>query len=126
MSVPSADEAGRWCRSAAARLPADADVEAVRAALAGGPVAGRLWVEDVPAAASSPVGAARLGRELRRPVDPAAGPATRSVILRYAGGLRDLVVVSRYAPGQAPARAPAPDWGLGGGAGAEVAVAVPL
>ena len=126
MSAPRTDDAGRRCRSAAAHLPAGADVEAVRTALAGAPVTGRLWVEEVTAAPGSPEGAARLRRELSRPVDPATGTAARSVILRYADGSRDLVVVSHHVPDPPPARAPAPGWGLGDGDGGRATAAGPL
>jgi amino acid adenylation domain-containing protein len=107
---------GRWCRSAAVRLPAGADVTAIRQALTGEDSAAvRLWVQDVPAAADSPTAAAWRGRELGRPVAPAVGPASRSVLLRYANGQCDLVVVTHRANDPAPLRAPAPDWGLGDG-----------
>ncbi|MEU8707351.1 non-ribosomal peptide synthetase [Streptomyces sp. NPDC048565] len=127
-----------------------AQCHAVRVRLAGPPVpeetlaerlsaAGpwRLWVDDVPAGAAEPLAVRRLDAEMRR---PAAG--VRCVLLRYADGEADLVVVadrdrldrrglrtltamlSGTRPAEPcpapdvrrsprPAEGPAPDWGLG-------------
>ncbi|PWS52074.1 peptide synthetase, partial [Streptomyces sp. FT05W] len=49
----------------------------------------RLWVDDVPAGAAEPLAERRLDAEMRR---PAAG--VRCVLLRYADGEADLVVVA--------------------------------
>ncbi len=135
-------EAGRLCRSMVARLAPGTDVAelAERVTQATGT---RLWQELLPAAADGPLAAARRDRELTRPVDPATGPGVRVVLLRYADGAADLVVVAHRAaadPGSVlhaalsatvlPAadpqahqrlrddlarldRAEPPDWGLG-------------
>ncbi|MFD3841754.1 amino acid adenylation domain-containing protein [Streptomyces sp. NPDC058642] len=70
-----------------------------------------LWIEDVPVPATDPLAERRRATELAR---PACGP--RRVLLRYADGLSDLIVVApRRGPGRtaaAPAPAPAPAWGL--------------
>ena len=90
-----------------------------------------LWIEDVTAPAAAPLAARRRPTDLAR---PSRGP--RRVLLRYADGLCDLIVVAprgRWdrtalnrlaagqpvpphdappAPGTSPA-APAPAWGLG-------------
>ncbi|MFC8863793.1 non-ribosomal peptide synthetase [[Kitasatospora] papulosa] len=97
----------------------------------------RLWVDDVPAGAAEPLAERRLDAEMRR---PAAG--VRCVLLRYADGEADLVVVAdrdrldrgglgaltamlagTRAAGPCPApeadrvarpaEGPAPDWGRG-------------
>ncbi|RPF31434.1 amino acid adenylation domain-containing protein [Streptomyces sp. TLI_185] len=91
-----------------------------------------LWIEDLSVPATDPLAERRRATELARP-----GRDPRSVLLRYADGLSDLVVVAprgrwdrtalnRLAAGEpvapndacpapeaAPA-APAPAWGLGG------------
>jgi amino acid adenylation domain-containing protein len=90
------------------------------------------WVEDVPAPATAPLAARRRAVELARPAD-----RPRTVLLRYADGLSDLIVVAprghlgrtaltRLVVGE-PAepqdatstpesfpQAPPPAWGLGG------------
>ena len=94
-----------------------------------------LWVEDVSVPAADPRAERRRATELARP-----SHAPRQVLLRYADGLSDLIVVAprgrwdrtaldRLAAGQpvapndtrqapeAPPRAPAPAWGLGGDPG---------
>ncbi|MFF5369816.1 amino acid adenylation domain-containing protein [Streptomyces sp. NPDC013187] len=92
-----------------------------------------LWIEDIAVPATDPLAERRRATELARPSrDP------RSVLLRYADGFSDLIVVAprgrwdrtalaRLAAGRpvapsdaprAPAAAPAaaaPAWGLGGG-----------
>jgi amino acid adenylation domain-containing protein len=89
-------------RSAAVALPDGAEVAAIVRALTGDPAPGRLWIED----AGSPE---RRARELGRPVGPGRG--SRSVLLRYPDGSRELIVVTRHS---APSRrAEPPDWGLG-------------
>jgi amino acid adenylation domain-containing protein len=91
-----------------------------------------LWIEDLPVPAADPVAERRRATELARPSrDP------RGVLLRYADGLSDLIVVAprgrwdrraldRLAAGESVApndlppapeaspAAPAPAWGLGG------------
>lgn len=57
----------------------------------------RLWAQDVAGSAESAVAERRRDRELSRPVDPQAGPGVRVVLLRYADGLADLVVVAHRA-----------------------------
>jgi hypothetical protein len=54
----------------------------------------RLWLDQVPAAAGSPVGERRLRSELRRPIEPDA-PVLRAVCLVYSDGPADLVLVAR-------------------------------
>jgi amino acid adenylation domain-containing protein len=74
------------------------------------------WVEDLPVPSTDPRAVRRRAAELAR---PAVGE--RQVLLRYADGRADLVVVSRRS-GQLPDRtcAPAPAWGLGGSNGSGV------
>ncbi|EDY58105.2 MULTISPECIES: amino acid adenylation domain-containing protein [Streptomyces] len=90
------------------------------------------WVEDVPAPATDPLAARRRAVELARPAD-----RPRTVLLRYADGLSDLIVVAprghldrtalnRLAVGEPVEpretastprvlpQAPPPVWGLGG------------
>ncbi|WP_200304160.1 non-ribosomal peptide synthetase [Streptomyces adelaidensis] len=90
-----------------------------------------LWTEDVPAPAADPPAERRRAAELARPAD-----GLRSVLLRYADGPCDLILVAprdqwdrtalaRLAAGESPgpgtghpaagtaAFAPAPAWGLG-------------
>ncbi|OKJ92540.1 amino acid adenylation protein [Streptomyces sp. CB03234] len=66
-------------------------------ALLTGTAGARLWVEDVPDGAESPDAARARERELSRPADPATGPGLRAVLLRYADGGADLVVVAHRA-----------------------------
>ncbi|KOG39887.1 peptide synthetase [Streptomyces resistomycificus] len=70
-----------------------------------------LWIEDVPVPSTDPLAERRRATELAR---PARGP--RRVLLRYADGLSDLIVVApRRGPDRAaaaPAPAPAPAWGM--------------
>ncbi|MFC9679237.1 amino acid adenylation domain-containing protein [Streptomyces sp. NPDC056948] len=83
-----------------------------------------LWIEDVPVPSTDPLAERRRATELAR---PARGP--RQVLLRYADGLSDLIVVApRHGPGRtavAPAPAPAPAWGLADD-GPDTAFAFPL
>ncbi|MFE7275975.1 amino acid adenylation domain-containing protein [Streptomyces sp. NPDC057623] len=90
-----------------------------------------LWIEDVPVPASDPLAERRRAIELARPAD-----RPRKVLLRYADGPCDLILVAprdqwdraalgRLAAGEsvapasghpapeAPATAPPPAWGLG-------------
>ncbi|MGI5479558.1 non-ribosomal peptide synthetase [Streptomyces lavendofoliae] len=93
---PSA--AGRLCRAVALRVHTGADPERLGRALALlGPAGARLWVEDVPDGAESPAAALLREHELSRPADPATGPGLRAVLLRYADGAADLVVVAHRA-----------------------------
>ncbi|HEX6872758.1 MAG TPA: hypothetical protein VF163_16805, partial [Micromonosporaceae bacterium] len=71
-----------------------------------------VWTEDVPADADSPTAWAWLDRELNRPVAPEIGPAVRAVLLRYADGQCDLVVVGHHGWDQQSAIAP--EWGSDG------------
>ena len=89
-------EAGRLCQAAAVRLEAGADANRLQqnVRLVTGT---RLWVEDVPADAESEAAAWRRERELSRPVDPLADLGVRVVLLRFADGLADLVVVAHRA-----------------------------
>jgi len=89
-------EVGRLCQAMAVRLGKGADTsrlpENVRL------VTGtRLWVEDVPAGAESGTAARRRERELSRAVDPLVDLGIRVVLLRFADGLADLVVVAHRA-----------------------------
>jgi len=133
---PVAPDPRRLCHAEVWPVGPGESVDAVRAELAeggrrlaelagrGAAGGGRLWVEDVPAGSSD--AAAWRERELARGVDPAIGPAARQVLLRYADGAADLVVVAnRAAEGGSAELAelaaalrrldavPAPDWGLG-------------
>ncbi|OCC07754.1 non-ribosomal peptide synthetase [Streptomyces sp. PTY087I2] len=56
----------------------------------------RLWHESVPAASSSPAAQARRDTEAGRPL-ALSGPPVRAVLLRYADGPADLVLVARRA-----------------------------
>ncbi|MFF5965047.1 amino acid adenylation domain-containing protein [Streptomyces collinus] len=122
-------------------LPSASDCHALRARSGAGPGGlarlPAMWVEDVPVPSADPLAVRRRAVELARP----SGDAPRSVRLRYADGLSDLIVVAprhrfdrpaleRLAAGQAatpkhaaspttasPAQAPPPAWGLGGGQG---------
>ncbi|MCX5335944.1 amino acid adenylation domain-containing protein [Streptomyces sp. NBC_00140] len=90
-----------------------------------------LWIDDVPVPATDPLAERRRGTELARP-----SQSPRSVLLRYADGLSDLIVVAprgrwdrtalaRLAAGESAApddarpvpevflAAPAPAWGFG-------------
>ncbi|MEU1516137.1 amino acid adenylation domain-containing protein [Streptomyces sp. NPDC005811] len=122
----------------AVRVPAaGTDVRRLRERLAAaGPW--RLWTDDVPAAPAAPLAARRREAELRRPV----AREVRCVLLRYADGTADLVLVAHRdrldgaglrhlsevltgerppspCPGPATDRSPfpppadAPDWGGG-------------
>ncbi|MDQ1743976.1 MAG: hypothetical protein QOE23_2315 [Pseudonocardiales bacterium] len=87
--------AGRLCQALAARLEgADESRLAERVAACTGT---RLWMEQVPGAADSPAATRRRERELSRPVDPQTGPGVRVLLLRYADGPADLVVVAHRA-----------------------------
>jgi amino acid adenylation domain-containing protein len=91
------DEAGRLCQSIAFRLHVGADRHRLSDNLAravGSAAGGRLWVEEVPAGAEDPVAVRGRDRELGRSVDPGDGPPLRAVLLCYADGLADLVVVA--------------------------------
>ena len=94
-------EAGRLCQALAVRLPGDADglgpligrlADNVRLA-----TGTRLWVQDVPAVAETDIAARRRERELSRAADPRTGPGVRVVLLRFADGAAELVVVAHRA-----------------------------
>ncbi|WP_415924137.1 amino acid adenylation domain-containing protein [Streptomyces sp. AK08-02] len=72
-----------------------------------------LWIEDVPVPATDPLAERRRAIELARPADD-----IRRVLLRYADGVSDLIVVSRRGghdrtPVDRPPTASPPSWGLG-------------
>jgi amino acid adenylation domain-containing protein len=53
-------------------------------------------VEDIPLDADAPEVARLRLRECRRAVDPSLGPMIRAVLLRYRGGVADLVIVASH------------------------------
>ncbi|GGR42137.1 amino acid adenylation domain-containing protein [Streptomyces netropsis] len=55
-----------------------------------------LWHEPVPTASDTPLALARREAEAGRPLSP-SGPPVRAVLLRYADGQSDLVLVARRA-----------------------------
>ena len=101
---------GRSCRSVAVRVAAGEPRPAAR------------WAVDVPST-MDPASARR--RELSRPVDPRLGPRERTVLLRYADGSADLVVVSARAGARVPDRYAVPAWLRGDGGGGRVALDLP-
>ncbi|MGV9809935.1 amino acid adenylation domain-containing protein [Micromonospora chersina] len=88
---PAAPAGAPDCHALRIRLGPPVDDETVGARLAAHAGAARLWVEPVPDDADSPAAARRRDRELSRPV--AAG--LRAVLIRYADGPADLVLVAR-------------------------------
>ncbi|MBL3669467.1 amino acid adenylation domain-containing protein [Streptomyces sp. M2CJ-2] len=54
----------------------------------------QLWEETLPTGSTDPAALARVRREAGRPVSPAAGFPLRAVLLRYADGEADLVLVA--------------------------------
>ncbi|MEU3193492.1 hypothetical protein ABZ686_23325 [Streptomyces sp. NPDC006992] len=91
------DDTGRLCQALAVRLHAEAGTGPMERALARAADGVRLWVQDVPGGADADIAAARRERELSRPADPRTGPGLRAVLLRYADGAADLVVVAHRA-----------------------------
>ncbi|HEX8081062.1 MAG TPA: amino acid adenylation domain-containing protein [Jatrophihabitans sp.] len=89
-------QAGRLCQALVARIGTGAAEDRLPANVELA-TATRLWTQDVPGGAGSAIAARRRDRELSRPVDPQAGPGVRVVLLRYADGLADLVVVAHRA-----------------------------
>ena len=89
-------EAGRLCQAVTVRLDAGADVDRLRefVRLVTGT---RLWVEEVPADAAPEAAGSRRERELSRPADPQVGRGIRAVLLCFADGLADLVIVAHRA-----------------------------
>lgn len=94
----------------AVRLPAGIAAEAMAAALTTAvrlwwpDAAGRLprlWTDEVAAPASAPSARHRLETELHRPAGE-LGPLFRAVLLRYADGLSDLVLVAHRTVLDAP------------------------
>ncbi|GAB1340067.1 hypothetical protein ACE1SV_66570 [Streptomyces sp. E-15] len=85
----SAVGTGARCHAVRVRMTGQVDTSALAARLAGVP-AGRLWVEDVPVSAADPAAERRRALELGRPADP-----FRAVLLRWADGAADLVLVAR-------------------------------
>jgi amino acid adenylation domain-containing protein len=88
-------QAGRLCQALVTRMGAG-DEDRLRANVERA-TGTRLWVQDVAGPAESGIAERRRDRELSRPVDPQAGPGVRVVLLRYADGLADLVVVAHRA-----------------------------
>ncbi|CAL9648912.1 non-ribosomal peptide synthetase [Streptomyces sp. enrichment culture] len=91
------DGTGRLCQALAVRLHKGADTERLRARLESRGGGARLWVEDFDEAADGLRATARRERELSRPADPRTGPGLRAVLLRYADGTSDLIVVAHRA-----------------------------
>ncbi|NSC20090.1 amino acid adenylation domain-containing protein [Streptomyces albus subsp. chlorinus] len=91
------NDTGRLCQALAVRLHQGAGTEQLRARLDAYGGGARLWVEHIDEAADGPRAVARRESELSRPADPRTGPGLRAVLLRYADGLRDLVVVAHRA-----------------------------
>jgi amino acid adenylation domain-containing protein len=125
MSVqPITADHARLCYAATTRLDAAAATRTEPA-----------WTDDVPALADSPAASVWRDRELARGVDPATGRGERKVLLRYIGGVADLITVRHRAFDGDPAdparqgepgglvtlaaalrridAEPPPDWGLG-------------
>ncbi|MEO3886370.1 amino acid adenylation domain-containing protein [Nonomuraea sp. B5E05] len=99
--IPAAGPPSGHCHARRTRLPAGADAARMarildRAARLwwGGPA--RLWAERVSAAAGSAEAGRRLDAELSRPVR-AEGNGLRAVLLEYADGPADLVLVAHRA-----------------------------
>ncbi|MFF8919423.1 amino acid adenylation domain-containing protein [Streptomyces sp. NPDC015032] len=83
-------------RAAAAAAPAvDAELLVQRLAKITGSATARLWVEEVPAPAADASASRRREAELSRPVDAEHG--LRALLLRYADGPADLVLVAHRA-----------------------------
>ncbi|MCX5194626.1 amino acid adenylation domain-containing protein [Streptomyces sp. NBC_00249] len=91
------DDTGRLCQALALRVHTGADPARLGRALERVLPGARLWTEDVQGGADSDDAAARRDRELSRPADPRTGPGVRSVLLRYADGRADLVLVAHRA-----------------------------
>ncbi|GII64827.1 hypothetical protein Skr01_49120 [Sphaerisporangium krabiense] len=110
--LSAAEKTARLCHSAAfriadapaaeslardlARITADHPFLAVGDAHDAGDLGGaapRLWAEDVPGAAAGPLARRRRTAELHRPLAPGRAPL-RAVLLRYADGAADLVLVA--------------------------------
>ncbi|MEU2801183.1 MULTISPECIES: amino acid adenylation domain-containing protein [unclassified Streptomyces] len=125
------------CHSLVVRVPGPVDAAALEDRLRSGAAGAwprwaarlRLWEETLPHDADHPAARDRAAAEAERPLH-ADGPPLRAVLLRYAGGDADLVLVARHEvtfgeprftfgrdtgatePGPAPAEPP--EWGLGG------------
>jgi amino acid adenylation domain-containing protein len=82
------------CHSALVPLAGQATLEVIGERLGS---AARLWVDDIPAGAADAISARRRATELTRPVQPGQGRPVRAVLLRYADGTRDLVLVAQRA-----------------------------
>ncbi|SER97673.1 amino acid adenylation domain-containing protein [Streptomyces qinglanensis] len=91
------DDTGRLCQALAVRLHTEAGTGPMERALARVADGVRLWVQDVPGGADADIAPALRERELSRPADPRTGPGLRVVLLRYADGAADLVVVAHRA-----------------------------
>ncbi|MFE6700428.1 amino acid adenylation domain-containing protein [Streptomyces sp. NPDC057718] len=92
----------RSCHSLVVRVPGPVDAAALEGRLRAG-AAGvwpqwaarlRLWVETLPHGADRPAARDRVAAESERPLH-ADGPPLRAVLLRYADGDADLVLVAR-------------------------------
>ncbi|MFK0174182.1 amino acid adenylation domain-containing protein [Streptomyces sp. NPDC090306] len=95
----------------AVRLPAGTDADAMAEALAKAvrlwwpdvvDRLPRLWIDEVAARASAQAARRRLEAELHRPATGKFGPLFRAVLLRYADGLADLVLVAHRTVLDAP------------------------
>ncbi|WP_243082000.1 amino acid adenylation domain-containing protein [Streptomyces sp. 891-h] len=91
------NDTGRLCQALALRLHCGAEPERLRGDLARLANGARLWVEEIPDGADSRLAEVRRERELSRPADPRTGPGVRAVLLRYADGTEELVVVAHRA-----------------------------
>ncbi|MEW2124651.1 non-ribosomal peptide synthetase [Streptomyces sp. NPDC007259] len=140
----------RRCHSLVVRVPGPVDAAGLRQRLCAGAAEARLgtgelrlWEENLPFGAADPAAAHRRRRESERPLHTSALPL-RAVLLRYADGDADLVLVARHEltigddpftfgragtpTGAATGRRPALEWGLGtpADAGRTGEVTVPL
>ncbi|MFD4775552.1 peptide synthetase, partial [Streptomyces sp. NPDC058427] len=91
------------CHSLVVRVPAPVDAAEILRRLCAGAAGSwpqtadriRLWEETLPFDAGHPAARHRIAVEARRPVR-AGGPPMRAVLVRYAGGDADLVLVARH------------------------------
>jgi amino acid adenylation domain-containing protein len=126
----------RSCHSLVVRVPGPVDAAELECRLRAGAAGSwprtaarlRLWEEALPFGAGHPSALHRVAAEAERPLH-AGGPPLRAVLVRYADGDADLVLVARHeltfdeprftfgrGTGAALPRedaAPPPEWGLG-------------